>query len=135
MGFVKRLVAWALLLIVALVGLQIAASESGEVVVLRTFADGDVQETRLWVVDDRGSVWLRAGQPTSAWYQRILANPDIEVERGGEVREYRAFPLEGGGPATDHINALMLNKYGWADQVIGYLFDRSDAVAIRLDPR
>ncbi len=135
MGFLKRLVGYGLFVIAAIVGLQFAASESGEVVVLRTLVDGRVQETRLWVVDDAGSQWLRAGQPGSSWYLRILANPDIEVERGGERGAYRAFPLEGGGPATAHINALMLGKYGWADQVIGFLFDRSDAVPIRLDPR
>jgi hypothetical protein len=56
------------------------------------------------------------------------------VERGGEVRAYTAFPVEG-GPTVAHVNALMSRKYGWADGLIGVLFDRSDAVAIRLDPR
>jgi hypothetical protein len=134
MGLLRKIIGYALFLAVVVFGLQVVASESGEVVVLRTFADGVAKETRVWIVDDRGTSWLRAGQPTSSWYRRILANPDIEVRRGSETREYRAFPLEG-GPAAEHINALMLRKYGWADEVIGFLFDRSSAVAIRLDPR
>jgi len=134
MGFIRRIVGAAVLLVVLLIGLQIVASESGEVVVLRTFTDGDSQTRRLWIVDDAGVSWLRAGQPSSSWYRRILENPEIEVERAGEVEVYTAFPVEG-GPAVDHVNALMSHKYGWADGVIGAMFDRSDAVAIRLDPR
>jgi hypothetical protein len=36
---------------------------------------------------------------------------------------------------VEHVNTLMFQKYGWADAYIGLLFDRSDSVAIRLDPR
>jgi len=134
MGFLRRLVGAAVLLVVVAFGLQFVAAESGEVVVLHTFAGGDTQTRRLWIVDDAGVSWLRAGQPTSSWYQRILENPEIEVVRGGETYAYTAFPVEG-GPTVDHVNALMSRKYGWADGLIGAMFDRSDAVAIRLDPR
>jgi len=113
MGFLRRLVGAAVLLVLIVVGVQVVASESGEVVTLRTFTDGGVQETRLWIVDDAGVSWLRAGSPDSGWYQQVLENPEIEVVRGGEVREYTAFPVEG-GPTVDHINALMSRKYGWA---------------------
>lgn len=134
MGFVRRLVGAVVLLAVIVVGLQVVASESGEVVTVRTFTDGSVQETRLWIVDDAGVSWLRAGSPEAGWYQRVLDNPEIEVVRGGEVSEYTAFPVEG-GPTVDHINALMSRKYGWAEGVIGLVIDRSRSVAIRLDPR
>ena len=134
MGLLRKIFGWIVFLAVLAIGLQIVASESGEVVVLRTFADGEAKETRLWIVDDRGAQWLRAGQAESGWYQRILDNPDIEVERGDTLSEYRAFPLEG-GPASERINDKMLLKYGWADQVIGLFFNRSGSVAIRLDPR
>jgi hypothetical protein len=134
MGVVRRLVGAIVFLAVVVFGMQIVASESGEVVVLRTFVGGDAQETRLWIVDDAGTSWLRAGQPSAGWYQRVLQNPDVEVERGGQTFEYRAFPVEG-GPAAQHVNSLMFDKYGWAEQVIGILIDRSRSVAIRLDPR
>lgn len=130
---IKRLVLAAVLVAVAVFGLQVVASESGEVVILRTFDDGGAHETRLWIVDEAGTSWLRAGQPGASWYQRIRQEPRVEVERGGEVRTYQAFPIEN-GPPVDHVNALMLRKYGWADQYIGMMVDRSAAVAIRLDP-
>jgi len=133
MGVLKKLVGWALLLAVLLAGLQFVASESGEVVVLRTFTGGEAHETRVWIVDDAGTSWLRAGSPEAGWYQRIKEDPLIEVERGGDTQTYQAFPIES-GPPVDHVNALMLQKYGWADQVIGLVVDRSSSVAIRLDP-
>ena len=134
MGFLRRIVGAAVLLVVLLVGLQIIASESGEVVVLHTFSGTEEHTTRVWIVDDQGVSWLRAGQPEAGWYQRILEEPDIEVERGDDLYAYRAFPIEG-GPTVDHVNALMARKYGWADGLIGAMFDRSSAIAIRLDPR
>ena len=134
MNLVKRLVGAVLILLVVVVGLQMVASESGEVVVMRTFIGDETQEVRLWIVDDQGVSWLRSGQPEAGWYQRVLENPDIQVERGSDLYEYRAFPMEG-GPKAAHINALMLYKYGWAEQVIGMMIDRSNSVAIRLDPR
>lgn len=134
MGFVRRIVGAAVLLVVLLVGLQIVASESGEVIVLRTFSGTEEHTTRVWIVDDQGVSWLRSGQPEAGWYQRILENPDVEVERGDDLYAYRAFPVDG-GPTVTHVNALMSRKYGWADGLIGAMFDRSDSIAIRLDPR
>ena len=56
-------------------GLIMLASESGEVVVLESQDDqGELQSTRLWVVDHDGSMWLRAGDGQSGWYQRLMTN-------------------------------------------------------------
>jgi len=37
--------------------------------------------------------------------------------------------------ARQQINALMAEKYGWADAYIGFFLDRGGATPIRLDPR
>ncbi len=129
----KTLLRLVLLAVVAVFGLQLVASESGEVVVVRTFVDGP-KDVRLWIVDEHGTSWLRAGSSDAGWYRRLLEEPDIVLERGGELYEYSAFPIEG-GETVSHINALMLQKYGWAEEVIGLMIDRSESVAIRLDPR
>jgi hypothetical protein len=134
LGAVKRLVVFVAFVAAVAFGLQILASESGEVVVLRTFVGGAPQETRVWIVDDRGVSWLRAGRPEAGWYQRVRQDPDIQIERGSELYEYRAFPVES-GPSVDHVNMLMFQKYGWAEDYIGLFIDRSRSVAIRLDPR
>ena len=110
---------------------QWVASESGEVVILTTRDEaGAGHETRLWVVDHGGAPWLRAGADVQGWYVRLATEPQVEVERSGTKTFYTALPE----PALrERINGLMLVKYGWADQFIGILFGRDDAIPIRLE--
>ena len=119
-------------LFVAVMALQMIASESGEVVVLTTTDEaGAPQETRLWVVDHDGAAWLRAGSDQQGWYGRLRNQPRIQVERDGATNPYTATPAPA---STPEINRLMAEKYGWADRFIGMMFPRDGAVAIRLDP-
>ena len=108
-----------------------AASEmGGEVVTLTTNdAQGAERTTSLWVVDHGGFEYLRAGNPESSWYERLVADPKVSVERGGEVRRYTAEPAP---DRTPDVNALMAEKYGWADRLVGLI--RGDSVAVRLMP-
>ncbi len=112
-----------------------AASEAGgEIVTLRTTgADGAPAETRLWVVEDGGFAWLRAGVPTSGWLLRIDADPAVEVERGGRTLRMRAVPVR--DPAVrDRIHALMRERYGWADVFVSLIRDGNASVPVRLEP-
>jgi hypothetical protein len=120
-------------LVIFVFGLSFIASErGGEVVTLRTAdAAGAIHETRIWVVDADGRMWLRAGDPKSGWLARLSEKSQVDVERGGQRATYTAVPL----PAErDRINALFLTKYGIADRYIAVLFGRDDATPIRLDP-
>jgi hypothetical protein len=131
----RKLVPWlgALLGILGVViATQYIASESGEVVVLRTLdMSGEVHETRLWVVDHEGSTWLRAGNPNAGWFPRLVAQPEVEVERDGESRKFNAVPTP---EARDVINDLMQQKYGWADSYISFFFARDLKLPVRLAP-
>jgi hypothetical protein len=130
---VLGILAALLVLLVALAAGQWIASESGEVVVLRTRdAAGAVRETRLWVVEHEGSSWLRAGNEDTGWYLRLVAEPEVEVERYGAARAYRAVPVPA---ARDAINARMQEKYGAADSFISFFFRRPLKIAVRLDPQ
>ncbi len=128
----------ALVGLFALVGLgQLLASESGEVLVLETLdAEGQPQETRIWVVDDAGTMWVRGGED-SGWVGRLLANPEIRAERAGQRTPFRAVP-DRDPAARDRVNALMQEKYGFADTFIAVSLgdaDRAGALPIRLEPR
>jgi hypothetical protein len=119
---------------VLLLGVVVFAGElGGEVVKLRTTDSlGIVRETSLWVVDDVGLQWLRAGNPDASWLERIRANSAVELERGDTIGRYTAVPVEG---ARVRINALMAERYGWADRLIGLFTSRDQSVPIRLEPR
>lgn len=126
LGWLAGITVLALLI----VGTQYIASESGEVVVLRTRdAAGGVHETRLWVVDHDGSAWLRAGNPSGGWFSRLSAQPEVVVTRGGETLVVQAVPRP---EARDTINDLMQEKYGWADSYISFFFPRAKKIPVRL---
>jgi hypothetical protein len=129
MRILLRIVGGLAALFVLVMGGSMIASESGEVVVLRT--PDPATETRLWVVDEAGAQWLRAGGPTSSWLLAIHKNPAVEVERAGQTATYTAVPDVA---SRDRINPLFAEKYGWADAYIAALFGRDDATPIRLDP-
>lgn len=131
-----RFLASVLILIVGAVvlamGAMFLASEwSGEVVRMRSFdAEGRGHDTRLWIVDHDDHPYLR-GRPDSGWYGRVAAAPEIELERDGEVRRYRAVPSERmRGP----VNQLMLDKYGVGEQMIAVFRNMDEVMPLRLDP-
>jgi hypothetical protein len=131
---VTLVVAALLALAVLFVASIFAASEMGsEVVTLTTWeADGSPVETRLWVVDDDGYPWLRAGVPTSSWLLRIEGNPKVQVDRGDAALDLRAVPIRD-PERRDRIHALMRAKYGWTDAWISLIRDGSQSLAVRLE--
>ena len=131
----RFLISVALLLVGALVlavGAMFLASElGGEVVGLRSFdAEGRGHDTRLWIVDHENRSYLR-GSPDSGWYARIEATPQVELDRAGQTQSFQAIASQS---MSEHVNRLMAEKYGVADQLIGLTADRDQDTAIRLEP-
>ena len=125
-----------LLALVLLVGggILLISELGGEVVTLRTTDEsGAVHETRLWIVEHDGSVWLRAGQPASRWLLELRERPDVEVVRAGETVRYHATPVQT-AEAREAINRRMAEGYGAAERIIQYLHDETEVVPVRLDP-
>ena len=123
-----------LLAALAFGGLTLYALEGQEVVVVRTHApDGSLRETRTWVADDDGALWIEAAFVERPFYQQLLADPSVEIVRGGVTRRGRAVLV----PNPDghrHVRALLASKYGWADCWVGWLQDTSRSVAVRIEP-
>lgn len=130
MKIIWRTLAAGLTLLLVLAVVQQIAAESGEVVVLTTRdSAGVAHTTRLWIVEHQGQLYLRAGMPQSQWYQRLLGDAQVTVERNGTTTRYRAAPEL---VTVTQINELMRAKYGWADAFIGFLFGRDASVPVRL---
>jgi hypothetical protein len=127
-----RVLLLLLVLVAAFLGaISIASETGGEVVLVTTRdADGREYETSLWIVDDRGSPYLRAGDKDSAWCQRLVARPVIKMVRNGILGHYRAVPDPN---LTLEIEQLMARDYGWADRLISVIRDPSKSVAVRLE--
>ena len=107
---------------------------AGEVVTLTTTdSAGAPQTTPLWIVDRDGFAWLRAGSDQAKWLERLRAHPQIQIERGGKTASYRGTLVP---EATADVNALMAEKYGFADRLVHWLVpgSRRSPMAVRLDP-
>jgi hypothetical protein len=111
-----------------------ASELGGELVTLHTRdASGADKTTHLWVVDDAGYAWLRAGVPSSGWLTRIEADPEVTVVRGGESHHFKAVPVH--DPVVrDRIHALMREHYPVADRIVSAIRDGTKSVPVRLEP-
>jgi hypothetical protein len=108
------------------------AGERTEVVVLRTVdAGGVTHATKMWVVDYDGVPWVRVANAERGWYRRLLAHPEVELERGDASTARLAHP----DPALATrfaIDRAFAAKYGLTDAWYGALLRRG-AIPIRLD--
>jgi hypothetical protein len=130
----RRAIAGSLVVWALIVAVTYLAGEQTEVVVLHTRDERGAEfTTKMWVVDLGAVTWIRVANPTRAWYQRLLANPQVELERRGRRAAYLAIPEN--EPATRlTVDEAFAEKYGWIDRWYGLLV-RRDAVPIRLIPQ
>jgi hypothetical protein len=130
---VRRALLGAFLALAAAGALTYWAGEQTEVVVLRTRdGAGGVHETKMWAVDVAGEPWVRVANPERAWYRRLLANPNVELVRGGRAEPYLAEPQDTRAAAAA-LDAAFREKYGAVDWWYGVLL-RRHAVPVRLRP-
>ena len=119
----------------------LALIESEEVVVLHTRDHaGENYRSRIWVVDREGSQWIAPGNRSNAWFQRLVADPQVGLERGEQHDCFTAIVVE----APDAIPILedLLEKYAAVlhgpallNRLLDPDGDDTPPVAVRLDPR
>ena len=131
----KRMIIGVGILLAAFVSVLIITATPlvGEVVTVHTHgADGEWETTPLWIVDLDNTSYLRAGTPEgSGWFTRLQANPDVRLERAGELHDVRLVEE----PAQlQAVHRKMAEKYGWADAVVGLMSgDSSKALPLRVE--
>lgn len=128
-----RLLLGALLLLFLVAVGTYWAGEQGEVAVLRTSdSEGRHFETKMWVVDHAGAPWVRVANPERGWYRRLLAEPRVELVRGGTIHACLARPHDTSEVAAE-IDAAFRAKYGLVDWWYGLLL-RRHAIPVKLEP-
>jgi hypothetical protein len=130
-----RLLVGALCVLLLVAGITIFAAESGEVVLLRTQGgDGQWRETRVWIIQSEGELWIEATTPDRPFMADLGVDLKVEIVGGDTAIPYWALVVHR-DIAHEFIREEMRARYGWADWWIGLLFDNSRSVAIRLKPR
>ncbi len=104
--------------------------------VLHTFDErGRRYETRLAVVEDGDTLWVQSSHHFRGWYERLLRNPDVELDRGGERRIYTAVAVDT-PEAEARIRELLRAHAGELRfHLIRTLLLFADIKPVRLDPR
>ncbi len=118
-----------LLIVGALYGIR---NFTGEVATLYTTDGvGKTHMTSLWVIEHGHEIWVRSLDPTSPWLDRLISHPEVKLQRAGALITYHATPL------TDRrarVNALMAERYGWAEWFLSKIEGRGAAVPVYLEP-
>ncbi|MGH7790634.1 MAG: hypothetical protein ACRERC_27480 [Candidatus Binatia bacterium] len=131
----RRIAGTLLLAALLFAAITLYALEGLEVVVVHTRGrDGSAKQTRTWIADADGFSWIEAATPERPFFQQLLENPEVEVERDGTRRRYLATPVEN-PRGNAHIRGLLAERYGWADAWVGMLTDTSGSVEVRLQPQ
>ena len=114
--------------------ITLVALEGKDVAVLHTRDDaGHPRQTRVWVAESDGALWVEAATPEREFYRDLLVRPQVDVEHAGRAIRMVARP-EPGAAGHERIRSLLHAKYGWADRWVALLQDTSRSVAVRLDP-
>ena len=103
--------------------------------VLRTFdPDGTAHDKRLIVIDDGGTLWIQSGHWFRGWYYRLVRNPQVELIWKGEVRPYRAVPIDT-SESEGRLRELIKKRVGSVRfYAIRTLLLFADIKPVRLDP-
>ena len=112
---------------------QTLASERVEVIDLYTTDElGEMQATRLWVMDDEGYQYLRVGADGSGWFDRVLQNGEIKVGRNGTTASYTVVQR---ADKSERINDMMQKKYTWGDTFFATMLgSRDGSIPLELHP-
>lgn len=87
---------------------------------------------RVWVVEDRPFLWIRAEGPDRRWLGPLTQKQQVTLTRAGRRSHYAASVRED-AEARSYVDALFREKYGTADLARDVIFDRQ-TIPIRLTP-
>ena len=85
----------------SLLGYYQPASQ-GTIVITTTDADGETRDRVVSRLESNGQFYVAANHWPRAWYNQVLAEPNVYITSDGERRAYLAIPVS--GEEHDRIN-------------------------------
>ena len=93
-----------------------------------TDAGGNAADRVLATLELDDQLYVAANHWPRAWYNDVLANPDVEVTRHGERKSYRAVPVSD----AEHARLQATHPLG---PIVRFLTGFPPRYFVRLDPR
>jgi hypothetical protein len=106
-------------------------ARAGVVEVVTRDADGDLRETKVWIVLVNGVPYLRTSG--SRWLENLRRDPDFVLRVEGHDYALRAEEVPGDA-IVDRVDRATLEKYGWQERLI-HVFRVRKPEILRLLPR
>ena len=98
-------------------------------VITTTNKDGVTNDRVLARLDSNGQLYVSANHWPRAWYNQVLANPNVQIDFDGEQGAYLAIPVTDDG---EHDRVDRENKHGIGFRILTGFAPR---YFIRLEPR
>jgi len=73
------------------------------IVITTTDADGATQGRVVTPMVSDGRLFVSANHWPRSWYNRVLANPQVQVTNKGEAKDFLAVPIAAGGEEHDRL--------------------------------
>ncbi len=108
-----------------------AIQQTSVVEILTIDPDGDLRETKIWIVVVDGSAWVRTNR--SRWLANIRRDPEVRLRVGERIFELRASEVSDAA-ARESAEAAFKQKYGWVQSVMSF-FRLREPTVLRLEPR
>ncbi len=105
--------------------------EEGVIRILTRDDDGDLRDTKVWVVVDGGSGFVRTN--ASRWLENIQRDPEVQVRVRGTDYLMRAEEVRDEA-VRDRVEDAFKRKYGFVQRTMSLLRLREPTV-LRLVPR
>jgi hypothetical protein len=103
--------------------------KTGSTLVITTYdGDGAPHDRVVSRLESEGQLYVAANHWPRAWYERALANPEVQVTVDSQKRDYRAVPVTG----AEHDRVDAVNSLGLVFRVLTGFPPR---YFLRLEPR
>lgn len=100
------------------------------IVLTTTAADGSTQKRVVSPMVTDGQLYVSANHWPRSWYNRVLANPDLQVTNRSETHDYTAVPVRPGSEEHERLEHEHPHP-AWFRFLTGYPPRRF----VRLEPR
>ena len=102
--------------------------QEGSTLTITTFDPDGAHDRVVSRLEVDGKLYVAANHWPRAWYERALANPDVEVTVNGQKQGYRAVPVSD----AEHERLMAEHPHGFAFRFVTGFPPR---YFVRLDPR